>query len=1107
MKLTAFLGKGSVGLFRIIYGLLAVFTILLASYALGGHEFLAKGMWGTDMGSALSMAAWVDKYFPKVPFWYPLAGGGVSITHSYPVFPFFLVAILKRITDLNLVQAFSFLAFSSVPLMALGIYAFVATRFKNQTAALIASLFYLVSPLAWTWLFNWGFYAEAISHIFVMPAIIFWDLFFSSFIKEPLIFKSRIYLALSVLFLTLVVLSHYGSGLGLIGFYGFYIVGYAFREKKRKKVFVRGLLALLAVSILTLATTFFATFPFYHYSKVAAYAGLGSGHSFEQVKETSLSLGQVLGFKKAITEYGYPLATREISFAGVVSAFAILGVILSVRTGRSLTFGLFAIFALVLTTNANFMYWSLEHIPWPFQTPLVWRWSFVALRMVWPALGALGVFWLFDIFLSFFKGNVGNIVRAIAVSLLGLLLSGLGLYKFGYLPATVGPPMNYGARGIDLRNIWNKPKLLRFPDITKPSGFLDVEVTSDNCSAENTCRYNEDTECLKNFEAEGNATWCHSALSPYFLPLTTKGWCSWLSGNNEDHELCHPEKLTQEKVRSIWMKCEEDKSVTNPCGIRFSSLKEQLTPSSWPRFSIVSRLEISDWLRGVLDKIAKDNPQARFDFSPYSSGMAMLAPYYNLNRDFSQMYIYTVASSTLIQRFEGARISAFYIDDPFYGKDPGYINNLAKWFGINYIFFEGHTGRDMFEKGGWELWDEHFNKDGSFADGVFKYPPNNPLVELARKSTVLVVGQAAKGAYDDVFRLGSYGVLPYDSNFIVWGRGQIDSYSLTDLQGFDIVLLQGYTYKNFKLTNELLKNYVNGGGKLFIDTGWQYTVPDWQTKDKEVLDVIPLKKLSWKSFDKTTNLVLADTEFGESVDISNFGPLIYADQPWGVSTADESNLRDWAKVALSAQGYPVLAAGSFGKGKIVWSGMNIFVHAKQGPNIYYEEIKLLANLFSWLLEGVPQEKIPVSYQRESPDKIVFNLEKNVPSGSYLLWKESYYPDFHASLITNSREQTQELTVYRAGPGMTLIALPQAEAGDKIVYQYKTPWSEQVSKIISFLAFFFLLFVVLEGFLAKKGGLLVKGVQLVEEKAHFLFFGLWRKPLDWWKSDEEENGKT
>ncbi|MBU3956887.1 hypothetical protein KKI19_01200, partial [Patescibacteria group bacterium] len=426
--------------------------------------------------------------------------------------------------------------------------------------------------------------------------------------------------------------------------------------------------------------------------------------------------------------------------------------------------------------------------------------------------------------------------------------------------------------------------------------------------------------------------------------------------------------------------------------------------------------------------------------------------------------------------------------------NPDLINNFARQFGINYIFFDKITDTQLFQKAGWEIW------DGSWEEGILKFPEENPLAELSEKPAVLVISQKSLDAYDQVFRLSSYGVIPYKDAFIVWGKGMIDDYSLEELRKFDVLLLDGYTYKSWQKANKLLSEYVRGGGSVFIDTGWQYTVPDWETEN--ALEIIPFKKLSWKDLGKTSDFALEDIEIVKEVDVSQFGPLIYQDQPWRVSTFEKSDLKDWARVVLGVKDYPLIVVGKFGQGRVVWSGMNIFPHAKQGENIYYEELKLLANLFSWLTEGKSKVNLPVTYKREHPDKVEFIVGEDVPNGGFLLWKEAYHPDFQATLETTEKQQATTLKVYRAGPGLVAIKLPKLNKGERVVYEYHQPLFEKVFTYLSFSTLIFLLVIIVEGaFLKEKSPFLRLG-QFLERRLHFLLFKLWQKPLDWWRREEE-----
>lgn len=1092
MKFLSWIWKGSVGTFRIFYFLLALTVILVAAYVLGGYSFLAGGIWGSDFGLALSMAAWVDQYFPHVPFWYPLAGGGVSIIHSYPVFSFYLVALLKRLTSLELIQAFRVLGFSSVFLMSLGIYVYVALRIKNQTAALIASILYLLSPIAWVWLFDWGFYADSISHMFVMPAIIFWDLFFTSFLDDMGRIRSRIYLTLTVVFVSLGFLTHFVTGLGLMVFFGFYVIGYTIKAKRKKRVFARSVLALSLVILLILGTTVFTTFPFYRYTKIASKGSVGGG-SEEVFQKSRLTASLVLGFRTLTKE---DHAARHISFPAVVSFFAFLGVLLSWQRARYLTLALFTIIALGLSFSPDVLYWMWRYFPRFLLGAFSKRSTLTILRFIFPTLAALGAIGIFKIPFFWAKGRIGGFVKGVFASLVGLGLIVFVLYQFGSFPTSINLPLNYGAEGVDLRNVWGATKSFCFLDDLKEECF---DFKTDGCLAGNSCL--GDDGCLKKLELNNIEKWCQSPLVPFFLPLGVQTWC-YQAGERELTlpELCNPDQLTDVQVKSFWQKCRDNESFSSLCGLKFESLEEQFLPANWPEFAISASPKYEKKLKQVLDRISEENPLARADFSVFQGQYGMWAPYYNRDRQLSQIHIYAT-NSTLIRQFWAHLTGVFYSNSPFYGESADLMNNLAHWFGINYVFFNKRTDPKLFRETGWEVW------DGNWKEGVLKFPEKNSLVDLSTKPTILVIGQKKVSAYIQVFRFATHGVFPYKDAFLVWGKETVDGYELSELSQFDVLLLHGYTYRNRKQADELLKNYVVGGGKVFIDTGWQYTVPDWETEeDQEALEIIPFNKLVWKDLGKTGDFILEDSEIGNEIDISQFSPLVWGDQSWSVSTSEKSDLKNWAKVVLSAEGYPLVIAGKLGKGRVIWSGMNIFPHAKRGGEFNYEEIEFLANLFSWLTEGKSGENFPVTYQREHPDKVEFTVGEDMSSDGSLLWKEAYYPDFRARLITSNQLQAISLKTYRAGPSFVLIKVPKLKTGDKIVYEYQQPLVEKIFSAISFLTFLFLLIIIVEGAFLRKKSIFLRLVQTIEKKLHYLLFEIWRKPFGWLKEGEgEETG--
>src|SRR3990167_2729841 len=194
------------GAFRISFFSITAVFVLLLSYFLG-FSYL-QGITGGDSLFYLSNVYWLNRFFPSLPYWYPLQNGGVVPVWGYPQLSYFIVIIINKISSLSLVNSYQLLGFLSVPLTSLGIYLFAWTRLKNQTVATIAAIFYPLMPLSWVWLFDWGFYGESVSYIFIFPTLIFYDIFLKSYIERKNSIFSRISFFLTIILLALSYLMH-----------------------------------------------------------------------------------------------------------------------------------------------------------------------------------------------------------------------------------------------------------------------------------------------------------------------------------------------------------------------------------------------------------------------------------------------------------------------------------------------------------------------------------------------------------------------------------------------------------------------------------------------------------------------------------------------------------------------------------------------------------------------------------------------------------------------------------------------------------------------------------------------------------------------------------
>jgi hypothetical protein len=147
---------------------------------------------------------------------------------------------------------------------------------------------------------------------------------------------------------------------------------------------------------------------------------------------------------------------------------------------------------------------------------------------------------------------------------------------------------------------------------------------------------------------------------------------------------------------------------------------------------------------------------------------------------------------------------------------------------------------------------------------VLKNLADPEFVTLSNKPVILVIGSPEKGVYADVFSLAIEGQALYDEYLIVEGEDRVDQYSLEELQNFDILHLHGYEYTNDKKAWGLLQDYVSGGGALFVDTGWQYQIPEWEFS--QAPSVLPISRSSWTNYGKVTQYELAQSVITEDID-------------------------------------------------------------------------------------------------------------------------------------------------------------------------------------------------------------------------------------------------
>jgi hypothetical protein len=432
--------------------------------------------------------------------------------------------------------------------------------------------------------------------------------------------------------------------------------------------------------------------------------------------------------------------------------------------------------------------------------------------------------------------------------------------------------------------------------------------------------------------------------------------------------------------------------------------------------------------------------------------------------DATQINSYTFQIS-LIHAMWGYQQNVYYIRGDGVGEygNPRTLNNNAKWFGTEYVFLNpDYDPSETYELAGWELVHQDHEEDVE----LWRFPEAPGMATITSKPVILVIGKQETDSYMTIFRLANDGMLPYEDAFLVEGRSRVDQYTLEELRPFDMVLLYGYDYKKSSKAWETLSAYVEGGGSLFVDTGWEFRIPEWEFK--QAPEVLPIRRLIWTDYGMAEEYVLGAQDITGDIDVGSFTPLIWEGQPWTLSGAEMNDVREWGQVVLSAADKPLIVAGQYGQGRVVWSGMNLLSHARYlGEN--EEEIKLMKHLLGWLTEqkGVVELADP-KVVRNHPDQVEFSFEVIPNDVTWLYWREAFYPNWGAIFVEDSRQQ--EVPVFRAGPGFMLMPIESSSSNVTLQLSWNSSTIERLAIVPTFLGFTLLFAHVIDGFVFKGNGL-------------------------------------
>ncbi|TET20771.1 hypothetical protein E3J74_02285 [Candidatus Bathyarchaeota archaeon] len=324
----------------------------------------------------------------------------------------------------------------------------------------------------------------------------------------------------------------------------------------------------------------------------------------------------------------------------------------------------------------------------------------------------------------------------------------------------------------------------------------------------------------------------------------------------------------------------------------------------------------------------------------------------------------------------------------------------------------------------------------------FTYRNATPIFYVSNVPTLLILGDEI--GYNDVFLAFAYS--DYDSRCIIPIKGYeyIDDYTLSQLSQFDAIILRGYKYHDRAEAWSLLDNYVKNGGGLIIETGYS---PDGNASF--IPPPCPVEMTRKTDFGKEWHFTYVDSPVTDGINFTSFSPAVYGDHAWGVSASYNESVRLWARTILWNKGHPLVVIGDYGKGRVVWSGLNLPYHIINYKN-YWESL-FLSKIIDWAAQAPKKRTTTVDYtvNRPNPEKIIVTVS-NEANG--ILFKECHFKNWYAYLIDHEGKR-QNLPIYKAGPYFMYVRVPSdIKLPIKVFFEYGWEWEEISGGIISMITF-------------------------------------------------------
>lgn len=962
--------------------------IFAVAYVLS-WQLLWAGMAGAEAPFHLHLIEWVATTFPNLPWWYPWDAMGVSYREAYPLASHWLAVAASRAFSINLEGGAQVIQFTLMPLTAIGLYAFFDWRLRRPVAGVAAAVLFLLSPIGWVEWTHFGLYASWVGMVLFMPALIALDAFFFAWLSGDRRWRFRLSgLAFVVITTVLGLVSPHLLAAPLIAALA-YALALPRASARRAWRWLLVVVPTLFAGIILLSAFWLAAE--LQYLAVVRSHWAGAGTNFDPAKLTSIDLATLLSV--------HPIQDGNLgdlySFTPAVLLPATLGLILAWKYGRARVLVGLSLLGLAFLSFRD-LYRPMFALPgFPEFAVVAHRPLQLLVSIAMPSLAALGLFELPRLLAELASRRwawPGHLRFATAIALPIVIVIALASDVYGFAGRVdagghlaYGPSLN-GAP--DLRDLWQYHP----PDVCPQAGKGSNPLCRDQDLSANFSVTQLVTACASGAKVRTDAPVCRGLLlddplNPQWVgdSALIDQTSSWCAGRNDP-----------------------------VCAARYLPVNKQLLDlAQWRSPTVACQLGCPPGHK-ALAKLGATFPSAPAR-AELNSNVAQL-----------DMAFHTIVGGGITHSYNDqvipSRELASWLEDNMLVKSGVTTKSeLATTLGVDAVVLsaaQADRAADYRAMG----WVQVSTEPVAFVNPQ----PSGLAAQWSDGASVLVVGKtqaSVPALYNFVFERATSGILPFASAWLVRGpSATIDDYSDAELSRYSGIILLGYQYNDQSTAWSRLDRYVRGGGHLFVETGWQYVDPDWNLGSAPA--TLPVSSLQWGTLDPSAPALV-----GGAVD-AQFGRFVYGTGGWGASSS--ASLRPGATELVKVGNRVVAARWQLGKGRVVWSGMNLLAHdASSGST---DEDQFVTSQLAWLFAPANGAAAQVSITPgwDGTDRASLALQAS-SAQSMVLFKESLFPGWSAQLVTPSG--TEPVRLVGSEMDFMLAMLGPVPAGSRLVFTY------------------------------------------------------------------------